>query len=86
MENLLGEVATNQIKEMIKDGWEFYLHFGDHSEYSTIDQPSWEADFTRKLDNGKWDNHQCGYADSPDSAINDAYLIVKNGFRLKSKS
>ena len=46
---LLGVVASNQVNELIKQGWEFTLHFGDNRTWcDIIEQPCWEADFTRK--------------------------------------
>lgn len=83
---LLGVVASNQVNELINNGWEFTLHYGDHKTYCKIQEPSWEADFTRKKDNGLWDNHECGYDNSPDGAIRKAYNNIKNGVRLNKGS
>ena len=79
---LLGEVAVMKINELIGNGWEFTLHYGDHMTYCEIEEPSWEADFTKKKVNGKWDNHKCGYGTLPDDAVNKAYDNIKNGLRL----
>lgn len=83
---LLGVVASNKVNELIKDGWEFMLHYGDHASYCDIQEPCWEADFTRRKDNGLWDNHKCGYDNSPDLAVEKAYNNVKNGVRLRRDS
>jgi len=83
---LLGVVASNQVNELLEQDWEFTLHFGDHETYCDIKKPSWEADFTRKKENGLWDNHECGYDNTPDGAIRKAYNNIKNGVRLKKRS
>ena len=83
---LLGVVASNQVNELIKNGWEFSLHYGDHKTYCDIQEPSWEADFTRKMDNGLWNNHESGYDNSPDGAIRKAYNNIKNGVKLNKGS
>jgi hypothetical protein len=84
---LLGVVASNQVNELIKQGWEFTLHFGDNRTWcDIIEQPCWEADFTRKKDNGLWDNHESGYGNSPDLAIEKAYNNIINGVRLMKSS
>ena len=83
---LLGVVASNQVNELIKQGWEFTLHHGDHKTYCDIQEPCWEADFTRKKDDGLWDNHECGYGNSPDLAIENAFNNIKNGVRLQKGS
>jgi hypothetical protein len=77
--------VLDRAMELIEQGWEFFLHYGDHSTYSDIQEPCWEADFTRKLKNGKWDNHEDGYGLTPDIAIEKAYNNIKNGVRLKKK-
>lgn len=83
---LLGVVASKQVNELINQGWEFTLHYGYHKTYCDIKEPSWEADFTRKKDDGLWDNHECGYGNSPDCAIRKAYNNIKNGVRLRKGS
>ena len=87
MENdyLLKKETTTKIKELTKDGWEFTLHFGDHSTECPVNENTWEADFTRKMKNGLYDNHKCGYSLSADEAVNKAYSNIKNGVRLTSK-
>lgn len=80
--NLISLISSKQVNELISDGWEFTLHYGDHSTYCDIKEPSWECDFTRKGDDGLWDNHECGYGHSPESAIEKAYQNIKNGVRL----
>jgi hypothetical protein len=85
-ETLLDAEATKQVMELIKEGWEFSLHFGDHSSYCDLDLPCWEADFTIKLANGKWDNHECGYSYTPGEAINQSYMNIKNGNRFHADS
>jgi hypothetical protein len=82
MDTLLNERSVQQINELIKDNWEFSLHFGDHQFDCDLKLPSWEADFTKRLETGKWDNHKCGYSYVPDEAINSAYMNIKNGVRL----
>jgi hypothetical protein len=82
--SLLSVAAYNQVTELIKQGWEFTLHYGDNSAWcKDMQQPCWEANFTRKKDNGLWDNHESGYCSSPDSAIEIAYNNIKKGVRLK---
>jgi hypothetical protein len=83
---LFGVVASNKVKELISDGWEFTLHYGEHDTYCEIKELSWEADFTRKKVDGGWDNHKCGYALLPDDAIKMAYDNIKNGVRLTKRS
>jgi hypothetical protein len=83
---LLGVVASNQVNELIEKGWQFSLNYGDHKTYCDIQEPCWEADFTRRKENGLWDNHECGYSHSPDSAIRMAYNNIKNGVRLNKGS
>ena len=78
----IGVLASKKVQELLDDGWEFTLHYGDHSTYCNIKVPSWEADFTRRLRSGLWDNHKDGYALTVDGAIDDAYYNIKNGIRL----
>lgn len=80
---LLNMVNTTKINELIKEGWEFSLHFGNHSKWCDISGNSWEADFTKKMENGLWDNHESGYGVTPDNAVNLAYDNIKEGNRLK---
>lgn len=84
---LCGVIASNQVNELIKHGWSFTLHYGDNTTWcDTIEQPCWEADFTRKKVNGLWDNHESGYGNTPDIAIDKAYNNIKNGVRLNKCS
>jgi hypothetical protein len=83
MKNLINAISTNQINELLKDGWEFMLHYGDHKTFCDIQEACWEADFTRLINNGLWDNHESGYDVDPNIAINIAYKNIKNGIRLK---
>lgn len=83
--NLISKETYLKTIELIKEGWEFTLHFGDHSTWCSLKVNSWEADFTRKMKNGLWDNHKCGYSLSADEAVNKAYSNIKNGVRLTSK-
>jgi hypothetical protein len=74
--------TTEKINELITQGWEFMLHYGDHSTYCDIKEPSWEADFTIKGKNNLWDNHESGYSLCPNEAIITAYNNIKGGVRL----
>ena len=38
-----------------------------------------------KIENGLWDNHECGYALSPNDAVNMAYNNIKTGKKLNRK-
>ena len=69
------------IKELIAEGWSFDLVWTDmHSEGNF----RWEADFTRRIEGGKWDNHESGIdADDPNEAIREAYDNIRSGKRLK---
>ena len=69
------------VEEFIKDGWEFDLLWTDWKKEGNF---RWEADFTRRLDNGLWDNHEEGISkDDPNIAIKNAYNNIKTGKRLK---
>lgn len=83
--SLLNTSASNQIRELIEDGWEFMLVYGDNSTRCDIKELCWEADFTRQKDDGYWDNHESGYDLCPNEAINKAYNNIKNGVKLKRK-
>jgi hypothetical protein len=65
------------IDELISSGWHFMLNIG-----SEADPGIWEADFTRKLENGFWDNHKVGFSTNVNEAIKQAYNNIKNGIRL----
>lgn len=58
------------------------MHYSDNSISKRI---CWESDFTRKLPNGLWDNHEVGHGDTPDIAIENAYANIKNGIKFKIK-
>lgn len=81
---IIDNETSNKIESLISDGWEFYLHYGNHETYCDKNMPqiNWEADFTRKLKNGKWDNHKCGYGIEPTEAINIAIYNVLNGIKI----
>ena len=83
---ILNDTSNAIIKELISQGWDFMLHYGHHElESKIIKGLSWEADFTRKMENGLWDNHECGYALSPNDAVNMAYNNIKTGKKLNRK-
>jgi len=86
--NTISQKSLDQINELINDGWEFSLHFGDHKYNDTIkydfNNSQWLADFTRKLKNGLWDNHEVGLSDTIDGAIDIAYHNIKISKRLNS--
>lgn len=84
-DTLIGKRATHAVLALMNEGWEFMLHYGDHTGYSNIGGNSWEANFTRKLEHGGWDNHECGYALTPNAAVMAAYKNIKEGRRLKSQ-
>ena len=71
----------NKINELINKGWEFTLHYGIHRR--SINTPDWEADFTRKLSTGLWDNHMQGYGATPNIAIDMSYMNIKNGIKFR---
>jgi len=75
--NLLNDLATAQINEMVEAGWSFMLNVENKKE--------WEADFTKKLPSGLWDNHETGNDESPNVAVHKAYQNIKEGRRLKKK-
>lgn len=79
---LISQESTDKINELIKDGWEFTLHYGDHTMFG-VEHIGWESDFTRRKEDGLWDNHECGYGSTPDESINNTYNNIKNGKRLK---
>ena len=78
--------SLDQIEELIGDGCEFSLHFGVHKNNDTVkydfNNSQWLADFTRKMENCLWDNHESGLSDTIDGAINIAYHNIKNGKKL----
>lgn len=78
--------SLDQIEELISDGWEFFLNFGDHTYNDVVKydfkNSQWLADFTRKMENGLWDNHEVGLGDTIDEAINIAYHNIKNAKKL----
>ncbi len=82
----INQNSQNQINELIGLGWEFMLHYGKHDTYCKIKTNSWEADFTKRKDDGLWDNHESGYSLMVDEAINIAYNNIKNEVRLNKKS
>ena len=74
---LLTEKASEQINELISKGWEFMLNYGSNVGIN-LKQFGWEADFTRKLKNGGWDNHKPGYSKlNPSMAVYRAYDNIK---------
>lgn len=78
----ISENSTYLINELINEGWEFMLHYGDHETYCDRPNSYWEANFTRQKNDGKWDNHRCGYGENADIAIKEAYDNIRNGLRL----
>jgi hypothetical protein len=80
--SLISLESELKIKELIGQGWEFMLHFGNHSIFKNDEIDTWETDFTIKLENGLWDNHESGYGKTPDESISNAYNNIKNGKRL----
>jgi len=74
---------SNHMNELISEGWEFSLHYGDHKTDCDIKQPCWQADFTRMKDDGLWDNHECGYGSQPGLAVEIAYRNIKNGVKSR---
>jgi len=70
---MITEEAANKINELIQKGWEFSLHHGEDI-CGKVKGITWEADFTKKKENGLWDNHESGYhKDNPSIAIIEAY-------------
>jgi hypothetical protein len=50
--------------------------------YGHNDRLEWETDFTRKMANGRWDNHEFGCSEDLNESIDIAYDNVKTGKRL----
>jgi hypothetical protein len=73
---LINAESSILVNELISEGWSFFLNVENNDELL------WEADFTRKLDSGLYDNHRSGYSKDPNVAINDAYINIKKGNRL----
>lgn len=80
---LINKDSSKKIDELIKGGWEFDLHYGDHKNISKLKKACWEANFTKRKSNGLWDNHESGYSYCPNKAISKAFYNIKNGVRLK---
>ncbi len=77
---VITESAKRKIEELCNEGWEFDLC------YSSImsDSMQWEADFTRSLPNGRWDNHEFGVSkNNPSKAIEQAYKNIRTGKKVK---
>ena len=83
---LLFSEDIQKVEELISDGWEFYLNYGDHTFECGFETINWEADFTRKLETGGYDNHESGYGDTAGLAINQAYQNIKQEKRLKIRN
>lgn len=77
------------VEELIKKKWQFDLVYTDmytygSKKYQKIKGMRWEADFTKRLKGGLWDNHESGVSkDDPNEAIKLAYDNIKTGKRLK---
>lgn len=79
---LLNEASTILINELIEGGWEFILSYGV-SVHQQNSPPTWEADFTRKREDGRWDIYESGYSsDDPNEAIHLAYQNVMDGLQI----
>ena len=78
---LINEKSTDMINELIKDGWHFTLTWCDI--LSKENEMKWEADFTKRMTNGLWDNHKDGESLDVNKAIEIAYNNIKTGKRLK---
>jgi hypothetical protein len=79
----LSEHSNKLINELLGEGWEMMMHYGIHSSFCHIKEPCWEVDFTRKLDNGLWDNHEDGYSLDVNEAVQIAYDNIRGGKKLK---
>lgn len=74
--------SMSKILELISEGWEMLIHWGDHTSWTDVPSPSWEVDFTRRKENGLYDNHESGYSNNINEAISVAYNNIRNGIRL----
>lgn len=72
---MLNKESTRKIEQMISDGWQVYLGFGDDGVLI------WECDFTRKLPRGGYDNHLPGGSEDINEAVNQAYQNILDGKR-----
>ena len=78
---MINEECTHLIRELIQQDWQFMLTWTDLDKKGTW---YWEADFSRQLPNGRYDNHESGFDDcNPNIAIKQAYQNIKDGKRLK---
>ena len=72
---LLNELATTEIRQLVEAGWYFMLNIEKKDE--------WEADFTRKIPGGWYDNHEVGGGTTANEAVHNAYQNIKQGKRLR---
>jgi hypothetical protein len=80
----LSLIAMDCITELINKGWQFMLTYEQRT--TGIGPRGYEADFTRKLKNGLWDNHELGHSlNDPGEAVCCAYRNIKEGKRLKRR-
>ena len=77
--------TENLVKKLIADNWQFMLVYAPVVHSSTeLPEWCWEADFTKQLLSGVYDNHESGFhSTDPNEAIKEAYQNVKDGKRLK---
>lgn len=73
---MIGKEQAEKIQELIQSGWECSM------VYECNGSLLWETDFTRKLVDGRWDNHECGYSEDLNESIDIAYNNIKTGKRL----
>jgi hypothetical protein len=89
---MISEENEKKINELINKGWEFMLIYTDDTlinrdlriTYYKEGQFHWEADFTKRKKNGKWDNHISGHSlNDVNECIAMAYDNIKKHRRLK---
>ena len=73
---MIGKEQAEKIQELTQSGWECSMVYGHN------DRLEWETDFTRKMANGRWDNHEFGCSEDLNESIDIAYDNVKTGKRL----
>ena len=81
----ISKESQNKVEELINDGWDFFIHFGDNYDMDECDikEKCFEVDFTRQLEDGGYDNHVDGYDINPNIAIAIAYNNIKSGNRYR---
>lgn len=66
--------ARSKVEELVDAGWEFDLAFTSICHTGL----RWEANFSKRIGNGKWENFSGEDNMNPSDAIEIAYKKVKN--------